>query len=140
MYHGTPNSDPEKIKTALWALVNNAFVATDGETVDVSDCKVFVSNRPDASSMSKFAVVDINGAVIDYDGYSRCTCAVLLYAKDIDKKGTSNMTVLTNLYDTLLSALPYNERPYTFSKKNQIGRRDIHGFHVTMVNLDCLIY
>lgn len=140
MYHGTPNSDPEKIKTALWTMLTNALSATAEAEVDVSGCKVFVTNRPDASAMDMFAVVDINGTVTDYDGYSRCVCMVQLFAMDIDKIGTPNMVVLSNLYDTLVSALPYNEAPYTFSKKNQIGRRDPHGFHVTMVNLDCLIY
>lgn len=140
MYHGTPNSDPEKIKTALWNLVANAFAATEDEVVDVSDCKVFITNRPDSSEMAYFAVVDVNGSVVDYDGYSRCICIVQLFVRDIDMIGTPNMTGLSNLYDTLLAALPYNVAPYTFGKKNQIGRRDIHGFHVTMVNLDCLIY
>jgi len=138
--YGTPNSDPEKIKTALWTLLTNAFAATEDETVDVSDCKVFITNRPDASAMDSFAVVDINGSIVDYDGYSRCVCIVQLFVKDIDKIGTPNMTGLSNLYDVLLTALPSNVAPYTFDKKNQIGRRDIHGFHVTMVNLDCLIY
>lgn len=140
MYHGTPNSDPEKIKTALWTLLTNALSATDGEEVDVSGCKVFITNRTDASVNDMFAVVGINGTVTDYDGYSRCVCLVQLFARDIDEIGTSNMVVLSNLYDTLLAALPSNEVPYTFSKKNQIARRDPHGFHVTMVNLDCLIY
>lgn len=129
MYHGTPNSDPEKIKTALWNLLSGV----------VSD-NVFVSNRPSKSDLTDFVVIGINGAVIDFDGYSRCTCLVQLFAKDLDKIGTSDMTKLSSMYDSLLTVLPSNEKPYTFSKGNQVGRRDLHGFHLTMVNLDCLIY
>jgi len=132
MYRGTPNSDPEKIKTALWNLIKNAD--------DEITANVFVTNRPVASNLTDFAVVDINGVVVDYDGYSRCVCMVQLFAKDIDTKGTSNMAKLSQMYDNLLKVLPYNVAPYTFDKKNQVGRRDIHGFHATMVNLDCLIY
>lgn len=129
MYHGTPNSDPEKIKTALWNLLSGV----------VSD-NIFISNRQANSDLSDFAVIGVNGAVTDFDGYSRCTCFVQLFAKDIDKIGTSDMTKLSSMYDALLSVLPSNKSPYTFSKGNQIGSRDSHGFHLTMVNLDCLIY
>ena len=130
MYHSTPDSDPEKVKTALWHLVDDAAVSAN----------VFVSNRPVNSDLTDFVVVNINGAITDYDGYSRCICLVELFAKDIDKKGTPNMGKLTEMYEALLAALPYNVAPYTFDKKNQIGTRDIHGFHVTRINLDCLIY
>lgn len=129
MYHGTPNSDPELIKTALWTLLNGV----------VSD-NVFISNRKSVSDLSDFAVVGVNGTVIDSDGYSRCTCFVQLFAKDIDNIGTSDMVKLSAMYDSLLTVLPSNEKPYTFSKRNQVGRRDSHGFHLTMINLDCLIY
>jgi len=129
MYKGTPNSDPEKIKTALWTLLSGV----------VSD-NVFVSNRPAKSANDDFVVVGVNGAVIDFDGYSRCTCFAQLFARDIDNTGTSDMVKLSSMYDSLLSVLPSNEKPYTFSKANQVARRDSHGFHLTMINLDCLIY
>jgi len=129
MYHSTPNSDPEKIKTALWTLLSGT----------VSD-NVFVSNRPATSDLLDFVVIDVNGAIVDYDGYGKCVCMVQLFAKDINYIGTPDMAKLTAMYDLLLTVLPYNIKPYTFSKKNQVGRRDSHGFHATLINLDCLIY
>jgi len=129
MYKGTPNSDPEKIKTALWSLLSGV----------VSD-NVFISNRSSTSDNDDFVVVGVNGAVIDFDGYSRCTCFVQLFARDINNTGTSDMVKLSSMYDSLLSVLPSNAKPYAFSKANQVGRRDSHGFHLTMINLDCLIY
>jgi hypothetical protein len=139
MYKGTPNTDPEKIKTALWGFLHTAFESTKDELIDVSGTKIFVSNRPAESSVSTFAIVDVNGSITDFDGYARCVCLVQLFARDIDNKGTTDMVKLSQLYDTMVSALPYNDGSYTFSKKNQVGRRDVHGFHSTMVNLDCLI-
>ena len=140
MYHSTPDSDPEKVKTALWSLVKNALWRPLS-TPKIEICEnVFVTNRPMASDLTCFAVVGINGAITDYDGYSRCICLVQLFAKDLDTNGTENMSKLTDMYEALLTSLPYNTAPYTFSKKNQVGTRDVHGFHSTLLNLDCLIY
>lgn len=124
------DTDPIKIQTALWNLVKDA---------DVSD-NVFVSNRPASSDLDDFVVVDTNGLVNDGAGHARCICLVQLFAKDIDFNGTENMTRLSEMYSALLDALPYNSAPYTFSKRNQVGKRDSNGFHATLVNLDCLIY
>jgi hypothetical protein len=122
--------DPVKIQNALWYLVKDA---------EVSD-NIFVGNRPASSELDDFVVVDLNGVVRDLAGHARCTCLVQLFAKDIDQNGTENMTRLSEMYASLLGGLPYNAAPYTFSKKNQVGRRDSLGFHATLVNLDCLIY
>jgi hypothetical protein len=130
MYHQTPNTDPEKVKTALWNLIKNGSVSQN----------VFVSNRPAVSTNDDFVVVDVNGAITDFDGYARCVCMVQLFARDIDNVGTANMVKLSSMYDTLISILPYNVKPYTFSKKNQVGRRDSLGFHATIINLECIIY
>lgn len=124
------DTDPIKIQTALWNLVKDA---------GVSD-KVFVSNRPASSDHDDFVIVDTNGIVRDEAGYARCICLVQLFARDIDQNGTENMTKLSEMYSALLDALPYNKSPYTFSKRNQVGKRDSNGFHATLVNLDCLIY
>ena len=130
MYHGVPNTDIEKIKTALWQIVTDATV-TDN---------VFTSNRKSKSDLSDFAVVGLNGSVVIYDGGASCTCFVALYAKDIDNIGTENMGGLTAMYDALVLAFPYNVKPYTFSLGNPFGRRDSHGFHSTIVNIECKIY
>jgi hypothetical protein len=130
MYHGVPNTDIEKIKTALWNIVTDA---------NVSD-NVFTSNRKSKSDLSDFVVVGINGSVNPYDGGARCICFVSLFAKDIDNIGTEDMGRLTEMYDALILALPYNVKPYTFSYERQIGRRDSHGFHANIFNLECKIY
>jgi len=124
------DTDPEKIKTALWNIVNSAGVSTT----------VYTSNRKSVSGVTDFAIVDVNGIITDKAGHARCICMVQMFAKDIDEKGTENMTKLSSMYASLLAALPYNSKPYTFSKRNQVGRRDMLGFHATIVNLDCLIY
>lgn len=124
------DTDPMKIKTALWHFINNAGVSAN----------IFTTNRPNASKLDDFVIVDINGIVTDKAGYARCICMVQLFAKDIDQNGTENMTKLSEMYSALMDALPYNSKPYTFSKRNQVGRRDSLGFHATLVNLDCLIY
>jgi len=124
------NANPDLILTALWNLLT-----TEG----ISD-NIFISNRPAVADIDDFVVIDINGMVLDKAGHARCVCLVQLFARDIDKKGTLNMTRLTEMYDALLGALPSNISPYTFDKKNQVGRRGTHGFHATLVNLDCLIY
>ena len=122
--------DPVKIQNVLWYLVKDAEVSEN----------IFVANRPADSELSDFVVVDVNGAIRDLAGHARCTCLIQLFAKDIDLNGTENMTRLSEMYAALLSGLPYNAAPYTFTKRNQVGRRDSHGFHATLVNLDCLIY
>ncbi len=122
--------DPVKIQTVLWYLAKDAEVSEN----------VFVANRPQDSELEDFVVVDINGPIRDLAGHARCTCLVQLFAKDIDLNGTENMTRLSEMYAALLDGLPYNAAPYTFTKRNQVGRRDSHGFHATLVNLDCLIY
>lgn len=130
------NSDPVKILTALWTLLHTKGVSNN----------IYISNRPAASKHDDFVVISINGAVTDKTANggmslgAKCVCLVQLFAKDIDQKGTQNMTKLSTMYDALLTALPYNTAPYTFSKKNQVGQRDSLGFHATLVNLDCLIY
>jgi hypothetical protein len=124
------NADPNLILTALWTLIKG---------VGVSD-NIFISNRPSVADIDDFIVIDINGMVRDNAGHARCVCLVQLFARDVDKKGTMDMTKLTEMYSTLLGVLPSNISPYTFDKKNQVGRRDIFGFHATLVNLDCLIY
>jgi len=136
------NTDPNLILTALWTMLDGI--------VDINDEKVFpvvsISNRPAVADIDSFVVIDINGMVLDRNmdsGYAhnaRCVCLVQLFARDLDAKGTLNMGQLTTMYSALLGALPYNTSPYTFSKKNQVGRRDALGFHATLVNLDCLIY
>ena len=130
------DTDPVLIQTALWNFIDNAGVSSN----------IFVSNRPNTSRHDDFVVVDVNGMVTDKEvdngtTYSaRCVCLVQLFAKDIDQKGTENMAKLSEMYETLIDALPYNTAPYTFKKKNQVGRRDSLGYHATLVNLDCLIY
>jgi hypothetical protein len=124
------DTDPVLIQTALWNFIDTAGVSAN----------IFVSNRPNASRHDDFVVVDINGVVTDKAGHARCVCLVQLFAKDIDQKGTENMAKLSEMYETLIDALPYNTAPYTFRKKNQVGRRDSLGYHATLVNLDCLIY
>jgi hypothetical protein len=130
------DSDPELIKTALWNLVKDAGVSDN----------IFVSNRPDSSKLPDFVIVDTNGFVTDKlvdNGSSfggKCLCLVQLYAKDIDQKGTEDMVKLSEMYAALIDGLPYNSAPYTFRKKNQVGRRDTLGFHATLINLECLIY
>lgn len=126
----TTDTDPVLIQSALWNAIRD---------IGVSD-NVFISNRPSASSVSDFVVIDINGYVVDKAGHARCVCLVQLFAKDLDNKGTMNMSKLSEMYETLLDALPYNTSPYTFTKKNQVGKRDTLGYHATLVNLDCLIY
>lgn len=123
------DADPIKVQTALWGMIDSLGVSAN----------IFVVNRPDASKLDDFVVVDVNGAITDYDGYARCVCLVQLFAKDIDKKGTENMTKLTEMYEALLDGLPYVTGVYTFKKRNQVGRRDTLGFHATLINLDCLI-
>ena len=124
------DTDPMAIQTALWHLIDDALVSEN----------IYVANRPNSSKLNDFVVVDVNGLITDKFGHARCICLVQLFAKDIDQKGTENMTRLSEMYSALLEALPYNSAPYTFSKKNQVGRRDTLGYHATLVNLDCLIY
>jgi hypothetical protein len=136
------NSDPNLILTALWTMLDSI--------VDEENEKVFpvvsISNRPAVGTHDDFIVIDINGMVLDRNmdsGHAhnaRCVVLVQLFARDLDAKGTLNMGKLTTMYKALIGALPYNSAPYTFSKKNQVGRRDTLGFHATLVNLDCLIY
>lgn len=121
--------DPVKIQNALWYLISDAAVSDN----------IFVANRPQSSELPDFVVVD-TGTVRDLAGHARCICLVQLFAKDIDLNGTENMTRLSEMYAALLAGLPYNAAPYTFSKRNQVGKRDSNGFHATLVNLDCLIY
>lgn len=121
--------DPVKIQNALWWLVKDANVSEN----------IFIGNRPESSYLDDFVVVD-TGSVRDLAGYARSICLVQLFAKDINLNGTVNMTRLSEMYEALLSGLPYNAAPYTFSKRNQVGMRDSNGFHATLVNLDCLIY
>lgn len=121
--------DPVKIQNALWWLVKDANVSEN----------IFIGNRPESSDLDDFVVVD-TGSVRDLAGHARSICLVQLFAKDINLNGTVNMTRLSEMYEALLSGLPYNAAPYTFSKRNQVGRRDSNGFHATLVNLDCLIY
>lgn len=121
--------DPVKIQNALWYLISDAAVSDN----------IFVANRPQSSDLPDFVVVD-TGTVRDLAGHARCICLVQLFAKDIDLNGTENMTRLSEMYTALLDGLPYNAAPYTFSKRNQVGKRDSNGFHATLVNLDCLIY
>ena len=130
------NADPNLILTALWNLIDGI---TDDEDEKVFE-NIFISNRPAVADVDNFIVIDINGMILDKAGHARCVCLVQLFAKDIDEKGTLDMTKLTEMYSALLGALPSNTSPYTFSKKNQVGRRDTLGFHATLVNLDCLIY
>jgi hypothetical protein len=124
------DTDPVLIQSALWSMISD---------IAVSD-NVFVSNRPSNCTLTDFVVVDINGMVVDKAGHARCVCLVQLFAKDLDQLGTEDMGKLSTMYSTLLGALPYNTSPYTFTKKNQVGRRDSLGYHATLVNLDCLIY
>jgi len=136
------NADPNLVLTALWTFL-------DGITDD-EDAKVFpvvhIGNRPAASDNDSFVVININGLVQDKTTDTRdsvggrCVCLVQLFARDIDANGTLNMGQLSTMFNALVGALPYNTSPYTFSKKNQVGRRDVLGFHATLVNLDCLIY
>lgn len=136
------NTDPNLILTALWTMLDSI--------VDIDDEKVFpvvnISNRPAVAASDSFVVIDINGMVLDKPTDSgnaiggKCVVLVQLFAKDLDNKGTLDMVKLTAMYEALLGALPYNLAPYTFTKKNQVGRRDALGFHATLVNLDCLIY
>lgn len=121
--------DPVKIQNALWWLIKDTGVSDN----------IFVGNRPQSSDLSDFVVVD-TGSVRDLAGHARSICLVQLFAKDIDLNGTENMERLSEMYSTLLGGLPYNAAPYTFSKRNQVGKRDSGGFHATLVNLDCLIY
>lgn len=138
----TTNADPNLILTALWTMLDSV--------VDINDEKVFpvvnISNRPAVATHDSFVVIDINGMVLDRNTDSgnaiggKCVCLVQLFARDLDAKGTLDMGTLTAMYEALLGALPYNSAPYTFTKKNQVGRRDALGYHATLVNLDCLIY
>lgn len=121
--------DPVKIQNALWYLVKDAGVSAN----------IFIGNRPESSSLPDFVVVN-TGTVRDLAGHARSICLVQLFAKDIDLNGTENMARLSEMYSALLGGLPYNAAPYTFSKRNQVGKRDSGGFHATLVNLDCLIY
>jgi len=130
------NTDSNLILTALWTALNAAGVSSN----------IHISNRPAVADIDDFVVIDINGS-INYDitdGRTlisgKCVCFVQLFARDIDAKGTLNMAKLSSMYSSLIGALPYNTSPYTFSIKNQVGRRDSLGFHAKLVNLDCLIY
>ena len=130
------NTDPNLILTALWTALSSTGISDN----------IFIGNRPSVADIDDFVVIDINGMVQDKQTdvgkavSGKCVCLVQLFARDIDAKGTLNMTKLSAMYSALLDTLPYNTSPYTFSKKNQVGRRDTLGFHATLVNLDCLIY
>ena len=130
------NTDPNLILTALWTALSSTGISDN----------FFIGNRPAVADIDDFVVIDINGMVQDKQTDAgkavsgKCVCLVQLFARDIDAKGTLNMTKLSAMYSALLDTLPYNTSPYTFSKKNQVGRRDTLGFHATLVNLDCLIY
>lgn len=136
------NTDPNLILTALWTFLDGI---TDDEDAKVFP-SIYIDNRPAVSDNDSFVVININGLVQDknldvgaaYGG--KCVCLVQLFARDIDAKGTLNMVQLSTMYSALTGNLPNNTSPYTFSKKNQVGRRDSLGFHATLVNLDCLIY
>lgn len=136
------NADSNLILTALWTFLDGI---TDGD-----DEKVFpvvnIANRPAVATNDSFVVIDINGMISGRstdggnDCMARCVCLVQLFARDLDAKGTLDMVKLTSMHSALIGALPYNIAPYTFKKKNHVGRRDALGFHATLINLDCLIY
>lgn len=133
----TTDADPNMILTALWNHIS-LIKTEEGETVFNN---VFIGNRPTTSeAMNDFVVISTNGTVVDKAGHARCVCMVQLFARDIDAKGTLNMGKLSDMFEALTDALPYNSKPYTFTKKNQVGIRDSLGFHATLINLDCLIY
>ena len=125
------NSDARKIQMALWTHLKDSDVSAVIE----------LDNRTEASDgVTDFVVIKTNGYVLNKAGHGRCVVLVDMYAKDLDQKGTINLDKLTDMFDLLDGCLPYNTAPYTFSIKNQVGKRDTLGYHITSVNLDCLIY
>jgi hypothetical protein len=119
------------ILLALWNVLNTANVSEN----------ILIDNRRSASKLDSFVVIGINGRIRNMVGHSRCDCFVQLFARDVDLLGTPGMTKISELSSALLSSLPKDKQSgvYTFNMGDEIGKRDLLGFHSVIFNVRCLI-
>lgn len=126
-------SDAQKYKIllALWNILNTAGLSEN----------ILIDNRKSASKLDSFVVIGINGRIRNMVGHSRCNCFVQLFARDVDTVGTVNITTIDSLSDALHTALPPDSQSgvYTFNMGDEIGKRDLLGFHSVIYNVSCLI-
>jgi hypothetical protein len=119
------------ILTALWNVLSAANLSEN----------ILIDNRKSASKLDSFVVIGINGRIRNMVGHSRCDCFVQLFARDVDTVGTPGMTKISELSEGLLQALPKDTQSgvYTFNLGDEIGKRDLLGFHSVIFNVSCLI-
>lgn len=106
---------------------------------------IYCGNRPSIINEKEpsFIVVSVaNGGSNSSANHevisSRKVCAIQIWTRDLGY-GMKNMQLESSIRKTILTLIPAIAGNYKFTYMNDVGTRDLLGFHGKYINLNCYV-
>lgn len=126
--------DTNDIETALYDLLKTVYTGN-----------VYCGNRPTIieKKEAEFIVVKAANGGKDIEANHRIisskkVCSIQIWTRDIGN-GMKNMQLESSIRTLIFTLIPVVTGNYKFTYMNDIGSRDLLGFHGKYINLNCYI-